>query len=35
MKKIVGDYKQSGVIMDKIYYSLLNEDRIETYIGTF
>lgn len=32
-EKIVGDYKQSGVIMDKIYYSLLNEDQITTYKG--
>lgn len=32
-EKIEGDYKQSGVIMDKIYYSLLNEDQIETYKG--
>lgn len=32
-EKIEGDYKQSGVLMDKIYYSLLNEDQIETYKG--
>ena len=30
---IQGDYKQSGVIMDKIYYALLNEDNIETFKG--
>lgn len=32
-ERIQGDYKQSGVIMDKIYNSLLNEDRIETFKG--
>ena len=32
-EKIEGDYKQSGVIMDKIYNSLLNEDKIETFKG--
>lgn len=32
-EKIEGDYNQSGVVMDKIYYSLLNEDQIETYKG--
>ena len=32
-EKIQGDYKQSGVIMDKIYYALLNEDNIETFKG--
>jgi hypothetical protein len=32
-EKIQGDYKQSGVIMDKIYYALLNEDKIETIKG--
>ena len=32
-EKIQGDYKQSGVIMDKIYNSLLNEDKIETFKG--
>ncbi|MCD4747084.1 MAG: hypothetical protein K8R58_12375 [Bacteroidales bacterium] len=32
-EKIQGDYKQSGVIMDKIYNSLLKEDKIETYKG--
>jgi len=30
---IKGDYKQSGVIMDKIYNTLLKEDKIETYKG--
>ena len=32
-EKIIGDYKQSGEVMDKIYKSLLNEDKIETYKG--
>ena len=32
-EKIEGDYRQSGAIMDRIYYSLLNEDQIETYKG--
>ena len=32
-EKIQGDYRQSGAIMDKIYYSLLNEDKIETFKG--
>jgi hypothetical protein len=32
-EKIQGDYKQSGVIMDKIYYALLNEDNVETFKG--
>jgi hypothetical protein len=30
---IVGDYSQSGIVMDKIYYSLLNDSKIETYKG--
>jgi len=30
---IVGDYRQSGIVMDKIYYSLLNDFKIETYKG--
>ena len=32
-EKIQGDYKQSGVIMGKIYNSLLKEDKIETFKG--
>lgn len=32
-QKINGDYKQSGVIMDKIYNSLLENDSIQTYKG--
>ncbi len=32
-EKIQGDYRQSGVVMDKIYNSLLNEDKIETFKG--
>lgn len=30
---IIGDYRQSGVVMDKIYYSLLNDFKVETYKG--
>lgn len=30
---IVGDYRQSGIVMDKIYFSLLNDFKIETYKG--
>jgi hypothetical protein len=30
---IIGDYRQSGVIMDKVYYALLNDYKIETYKG--
>jgi hypothetical protein len=30
---IVGEYRQSGIVMDKIYYSLLNDFKIETYKG--
>jgi hypothetical protein len=30
---IVGEYQQSGVLMDKIYYTLLNDFKIETYKG--
>ena len=32
-ENITGDYRQSGVIADKIYYSLLNEHKIPTYKG--
>jgi len=32
-ESITGDYRQSGVIMDKIYYVLLNDHKIETYKG--
>ncbi len=32
-ESIVGDYRQSGVVMDKIYYSLLNDNQIETFKG--
>ena len=32
-ESILGDYRQSGVVMDKIYYSLLNNENIETYKG--
>jgi DNA gyrase inhibitor GyrI len=30
---IKGDYRQSAAAMDRIYYRLLNEDKIETYKG--
>ncbi len=30
---LTGDYRQSGELMDKIYYSLLNDYKIETYKG--
>ena len=29
----IGDYKKSGEVSDKIYYSLLNDEKIETYKG--
>jgi len=32
-EEIKGDYKQSGAIMDKIYHSLLNENKIESHKG--
>ena len=32
-KNITGDYRQTGVVMDEIYYSLLNKYKIETYKG--
>jgi Uncharacterized conserved protein len=28
-----GNYKKSGTVMDKIYWSLLNNEKIETYKG--
>lgn len=30
---IIGDYKQSGAVMDKIYYALLNDHKMETFKG--
>jgi len=30
---IKGDYRQSAAAMDRIYYRLLNEDKIETFKG--
>lgn len=30
---IKGDYRQSTAAMDRIYYQLLNEDKIETFKG--
>ena len=32
-ENLAGDYKQSPVIMDKVYYALLNKDKIVTYKG--
>ncbi len=32
-EKLKGDYRQSGDVMDKIYKSLLEEDKIETFKG--
>jgi len=32
-ENLTGDYKQSPVIMDKVYYSLINNDKVETYKG--
>ncbi len=32
-EEIKGDYKQSAAVMDKIYYSLLNDYKIETTKG--
>lgn len=32
-QEITGDYRQSGQVMDKIYYSLLNDYKITTYKG--
>ncbi len=32
-EEITGDYKQSGTVMDKVYYSLRDTDNIETFKG--
>ncbi|MBN2520073.1 MAG: hypothetical protein JXB17_06190 [Bacteroidales bacterium] len=32
-KNVIGDYRQTGVVMDEIYYKLLNDFQIETYKG--
>jgi hypothetical protein len=32
-QEMTGDYSQSGVVMDKVYYSLLNDYQIETFKG--
>lgn len=32
-ESVTGNYKNSGAVMDKIYYSLLNDAKIETYKG--
>ncbi len=30
---ILGDYRQTGIVMDKVYYELLNDYKIETFKG--
>lgn len=32
-EKVTGDYKNSGKVSDRVYYSLLNDLKIETYKG--
>ncbi len=32
-EKVKGDYKQSGIVSDRVYYSLLNKYKIDTYKG--
>ncbi len=32
-EEITGDYKQSGVVMDRIYHKLLEEEKIQTFRG--
>ncbi len=32
-KNVTGDYRLTGIVMDEIYYGLLNEYKIETYKG--
>ncbi len=32
-EEIIGDYKQSGEVMNKLYYSLLESDKTETFKG--
>lgn len=32
-EKVIGDYKQSGPVSDKVYYDLLNKLNITTYKG--
>ena len=32
-EKVKGDYKKTAAVMDKIYYSLLNDHNIETFKG--
>ncbi len=31
--EMTGDYRKSGVVMDKVYYTLLNDYKIETFKG--
>lgn len=30
---IVGDYRQSGTVMDQLHYALLNDHKVETFKG--
>jgi len=32
-EEMTGDYRQSGEVMDRVYYSLLNDYNIETFKG--
>lgn len=32
-EELTGDYKKGGAVMDRLYYSLLNTDKIETFKG--
>lgn len=32
-EELIGDYKKGGAVMDRVYYSLLNADKIETFKG--
>lgn len=32
-KEVIGDYKQTPSVMDEVYYSLLNDNKIETTKG--
>ncbi len=32
-EEMTGDYRQSGEVMDQVYYSLLNDYKIETFKG--
>lgn len=32
-EEIKGDYRQSKNVMDKVYYALLNDHKVETFLG--